>query len=190
MTTKAFILLLVGVLALGGSIGGAFAGGIALGKSQVEEAAPASPFSLPQSNQSQQLPGQLGQDQLDQFRQQIQNGELSPDQLDQFRQRFQGRGGGGGGFAGRNALTGTIESTEGNTIIVSTAQGPLEATLGADTTIQMSVEGTLEDLTEGTQVTVVGQRGEDGTVEATSIVIVPAGGGGLFGGFIPSDDTH
>ena len=37
MNTKSFLALLIAVLVLGGSIGGAFAGGMALGKSQVEE---------------------------------------------------------------------------------------------------------------------------------------------------------
>ncbi len=39
MKTKAFVLLLVGVLVVGGGIGGAFASGMALGKSQGEESA-------------------------------------------------------------------------------------------------------------------------------------------------------
>ena len=37
MNTKSFLALLIAVLVLGGSIGGAFVGGMALGKSQVEE---------------------------------------------------------------------------------------------------------------------------------------------------------
>ena len=186
MNTKAFLLLLVGVLVLGGSIGGAFAGGIVLGKSQGEEAAPTSPYSLPQSDQTQQLPGQLSQEQLEQMRQQMQSGQLSPEQLDQFRQQMQdqlGQGAGGMGFAGRGGLTGIIEKIEGSTLTVNTAQGPLQATIGADTTIQMFSQGALADMETGIQVTVTGQRAEDGTVEATSILITPEGVGGFPGTF-------
>ena len=178
MNTKAFMLLLVGVLVLGGSIGGAFAGGIALGKSQGETQAQTTPPTQPGSQSSQQ--------QFDELRQQMQSGQLSQEQLDQFRQQMQGQlgqGAGGMGFAGRGGLTGTIEKIEGSTLTVNTAQGPLQATIGADTTIQMFSQGALADLETGIQVTVTGQRAEDGTVEATSVLIAPEGVGGLPGTF-------
>lgn len=173
MNTKAFMLLLVGVLLLGGGIGGAFAGGIALGKSQGEEAAQ----STSASGATSGLEGLLG-------------GELSQEELDQLRQQFQGQFGQSGeglDLTGRGGLAGTIESVEGNTVTVNTAQGPLQATIGADTTIQTFAEGTLADLEPGLQVTVTGQRAEDGTVQATSILITREGGidfpgGGLFPG--------
>ena len=169
MNTKAFMLLLVGVLLLGGSIGGAFAGGMVLGKSQGEEAAGSSLPAQPGSGLRQEFQGQLSQEQLDQFRQQFQ-GQVGQDA-------------GGLGFADRGGLTGTIEKIEGSTLTVNTAQGPLQATIGASTAIQRFAEGTLEDLLAGVQVTVTGQRGEDGTVEATSILITPEGVGGLPGTF-------
>ena len=37
MSTKGFLLLLVTIIAIGGSIGGAFAGGLALGRSQNDD---------------------------------------------------------------------------------------------------------------------------------------------------------
>ena len=161
MNTRAFVLLLVGVLAVGGSLGGAFVGGIALGKSQGDETAAQSTLPAQSSFSPNQPPsGQLSQDQIDQFRQ----GQL------------------GQGFAGRGGLTGTIEEIEGNTVTVNTAQGPLQATVGEETTIQMFTEGTLADLQTGLRVTVIGQRGEDGAVEATSIVVTPEGADGFFGG--------
>jgi len=179
MNTKAFMLLLVGVLVLGGSIGGAFAGGIALGKSQGETQAQT---TLPTQSGSQPS----SQQQFDELRQQMQSGQLSPEQLDQFRQEMQdqlGQGADRMGFAGRGGLIGTIENIEGSTLTVNTAQGPLHATIGADTIIQMFSEGALADLETGIQVTVTGQRAEDGTVEATSILITPEGVGGLPGTF-------
>jgi len=172
MNTKAFISLLVGVLVLGGSIGGAFVGGMALGESRGEEVARSSSAMEPTSGLPEGFQGQFSQEQLDQLRQRFQ------DQL--------GEGAESQGFAGLAGLTGTVEKVEGNTVTVNTAQGPLQATIGADTIIQSFTEGTLADLETGTQVTVTGQRGEDGTVEARSILITPEGAVGFPGGrFFP-----
>lgn len=173
MKTKGLVILLVAIIALGGGLGGAFACGMALGKSQGEEAARR---ALPtQSTQSAQA-----------LRQQLQRqGQLSQQQFDQFRQQFQGQQGdmqNMQGFGGRGGLAGTIEKIEGNTVTVNTPQGPLQATIGADTTVQMFAEGTWDDLKTGLSVTVMGQREEDGTVTARSIVITPEGTDGLFGG--------
>jgi hypothetical protein len=174
MSTKAFLIMLTGVLLLGGAVGGAFVGGMALGESRAEA-------SEETSNDTFQLPGSF-QDQLTQ------------DQIDQMRQRFLDRDSqtaDGSGLAGRGGLTGTIQQTEGNTITVNTMQGPLQVTISEDTSIQKTVEGSSDDLQEGTNVTVVGQRNEDGTTEASSIVIVPEGtgfpfgGGGFRGGLMP-----
>ena len=139
--------------------------------------------------------------QFDQFRQQFQSGDLSQEDLDELRQQFQdqfGQGGfGGGGFAGGGfggrgggfgggtdggiGLMGTLETIEGNTVTVNTSQGPLQATITPDTTIQVFTEGTLADLQTGMRVTVVGGREEDGTVRASSFFITPEGAG-FFGG--------
>ncbi|MBI2164871.1 MAG: hypothetical protein HYU29_00480 [Chloroflexi bacterium] len=167
MVTKGFVALLVAVLVLGGGLGGAFAGGIALGKSQGEkEARSAQPArSTPVSGQQSQ-------------------GQMSQEQLQQMRQQFQGQLGQGGdqGLMGRGGLTGTVEKIEGNVVTINTAQGPLRATISADTAIQMMSTGTARDLKMGLTVTVVGQRGEDGTVTARSVLITPEGDAGFFGG--------
>lgn len=173
MNSKAFMLLLVGVLVLGGSIGGAFAGGVVVGKNQEAEAAPSSlPTQLP-AGSGQQFTDQFSQEQLDQFRQQFQG---------EFGQGAGGRGGFDGGFGGRGGLSGTIESIEGNILTINTLQGPLLATIGSDTVIQQFAQGTLADLQTGTRVTVTGERGEDGTFEANSILLTPEGTEGFFGG--------
>ena len=184
MNTKSFVTLVIAILVLGGSLGGAFVGGIALGKNQEDDVALNSASTQLPSGTDQQASGQLTQEQLDQFRQQIQSGEFDPENRDQLRQQFQDQFGQGGpdglGFGGAGGLTGTIEGIEGDTITINTAQGPLQATISTDTTIQIFAEGTLTDLENGTQVTVRGQRREDGTVEATSITVTPEGLGGLF----------
>ena len=79
-------------------------------------------------------------------------------------------------------MTGTIEEIVGNIVTLNTTQGPLEATIGEDTAIQMFAEGSLSDLLTGARITVTGERGEDGAVVATSILLVPEGGDGFIGG--------
>ena len=135
-----------------------------------------------------------------QIREQLQSGEIDPETLEQLRQQlqdrfgegfggqdFDGQGFGGQGFTGQgfrdqSGLTGTIEGVEGNTVTVNTSQGPLQVTVGDDTIIQRFAEATATDLQDGIQITVFGQSGEDGTVEATFILITPEGAGGFFGG--------
>lgn len=169
MNNRPFILLVVAVLVLGGGLGGAFAGGVAVGKGQEEVAPTNTTLQLPSD------PSQLSQEQLQQFR-------------DQFQGQFGGGGGfrGGDGFGGRSGLggglTGTIESIDGAVITVNTAQGLLTATLSGDTTVQKFVEGAAVDLVPGMQVTVIGQRADDGTVEATTVLITPEGAGSTFSG--------
>ena len=197
MNTKGFISLVASVLVLGAVIGGSFIGGLVIGKGQeAEAAADVAPVPQPLSAASQtevQADGQT----LGQLREQIQSGEVSQEDLAQLREQFRsqfggdgpgGAGIGGGGFGGGarlgggGGLTGTIEKVEGNTVTVNTSQGSLLATVGDETTIQKTVEVAIAELVEGERVRVVGQRAEDGTVQANSILVVPEGAGGDGGG--------
>ncbi len=189
MKTKAFVMLLLGVLLLGGSLGGSFAAGMALGKSKGEAAAKDSQTA--QSTQS-------GQTVRQQLQEQFQQGQLTPEQLQrlqQFQQQSGGTpgpgqrffsgtpvpGGGGMGFAGMGGLTGTIESMKGNQITINAAQGTLQVNLAADATIQKFSTGTPADLKVGTRVSITGQRGTDGVVQAGAVTIIPEGMQGLPG---------
>lgn len=196
MTSRSFTLLIGVIVALGVSIGGAFVGGIALGKSQEAEAAQNGPLARPTSSLGGPSSEQSDGASLDLLRQRIQSGDATPEELAQLRQGFQsgqgfggqgfrsGQGFGGQRFSGQGGLSGTIEKIEGNTITVNTPQGPLQAAVEADTIIQIFAVGTLADLLEGVRVTVFGQRGEDGAVQARSILLVPEGAEGLLdGGF-------
>lgn len=220
MNTKAFLMILVLVLVLGGSIGGAFVGGIALGKTQSDDPV-ASGLAVTGGTDSQFSQGGLGLPQRDQLRQGIQSGNLSQQDLEQLRQRFasgdlsqqdleqlregfrsgelgqQGLGqafrqfqggapgGTGRGFPGR---TGAIELIEGNTLTLRTELGTVQVLINTDTTIRRLSEATLADLAEGMRITLIGQAGEDGTVQAVSIIVVPEGQEGFFGGsFTPRD---
>jgi hypothetical protein len=113
---------------------------------------------------------------------------VSDEELAELRQQFQGSGGFGagagpfGGGGGRGGLIGTVEEISDGILTIDTPQGPLRATISADTTIQVFAEGTAEDIETGTQVTVVGVRGEDGTVVASSITVTPGTDGGFFFG--------
>lgn len=182
MNTKAFVFLLVGVLVLGGALGGAFVGGMAMGGSQESETTKESLTTGSTLGLQQESTGQQS---VDDLRQRFQSGDVSPEDMANFRQQFQGQGGTGtsrAGFAGRTGLTGDIESIEGNTVTVNTPQGPLRASIGEDTVIQRYTESTLDDLAVGMNVTVTGALSEDGTVEAISITVVPEGQAGVFGG--------
>ena len=188
MSGRSFTLLISVVVALGISIGGAFVGGIALGKSQEAEAAQATPDVPVPSGGLQQSDG-ADVASLDRLRQRIQSGDATPEELAQLRQQFQGQGKfGGGGFGGGrlggglgSGLTGTIDALDGNVITVNTPQGPLQATVTDETTIQLFSQGSLADLIEGLRVTVIGQR-RDGAVEASAILLLPEEGEGFFGG--------
>ncbi len=206
---KAFILLLVVVVIIGGSVGGAFIGGVAVGKGQ-EEGPPVAVLEVPGRSDAAGStaagattePGgfqQLSPEQVANFRQQAQSGELSAEDLARLRQQFGGGQAGAGAAAGgaggdftpgggfRPGLTGTVKGVEGNEITISTAQGDLVATIGEETTIRLIDDGAIADLLEGMSVTVVGARDESGAIEATTITAAPEGvelgaGGGGFGG--------
>ena len=221
--TRPFLFFLVIALILGGSIGGAFAGGVALGKTQGEESVASGSAatvgsgsqlsqggsSLPQRDQLRQgiQSGDISQQDLETLRQRFASGELSQRERDRLRERFrsgglgqpdQGQGlrqfqgsalgaTGGRGFTGR---TGSIEHVEGNTLTISTEEGTVQASIGANTTIRRFTEATLADLAEGLRITLIGQPGEDGTVQAVSIIVVPDGQDGIFGGGFPTRDRR
>ncbi|MCI0793791.1 MAG: hypothetical protein J4O03_10030 [Chloroflexi bacterium] len=89
------------------------------------------------------------------------------------------------------ALTGVIEKVDGNTVTVNTSQGPQSATLGVDTMIRRFAEGTPSDLQPGMRVTLVGQPGVDGIVEARSVLLNPEDAYGFLNtGFFSRDSQH
>ena len=97
---KSFVILIVGAVVWGVSLGLAFIGGVALGANQPDDAA-----ITPVSAQGPQ--GQFDPAQRDDVRRRIQSGEISQEELNQLRQR-QGQGDGrqrlqggdGSGFQG------------------------------------------------------------------------------------------
>lgn len=93
--------------------------------------------------------------------------------------------GGAGGRPGGGGTLGTVESLAGDTLTVTTQGGAVTVQLSEQTTIQKRTPGSREttpgtraDLTAGTRVMVQGPAGEDGTVTAQTIQVLPAGAGG------------
>lgn len=173
MSGKTFTLLILGVLVLGVGFGGAFVAGLVVGKGQEAAAAAAVVPSLPAS--AARPSAALGTGNAD---------------LSNLRERVQSQLGGaggftgpGGGFGGGPALTGTITGVEGSLLTLNTPQGPLQVSVGGDVTIRQTTDATIEDLTDGARVTVIGQRGDDGIVAATTIQLIPEGGDFIPGGF-------
>ena len=193
---KVFSLFLMVALILGGSLGGAFAGGVALGKTQREEpsgAQRAGNFSQGQADRSQgreQRAGPGGQRQRGGQSAGPEGGaqragqggpDSSGPRVDgDGKPGFEGPGDGaeGGerrGRGGRDGVGGAIESIDGNTLTVTTPRGPVTVNTYEETTVRKIVDGTMEDLTQGVQIRVTGARDEEGTVKATSITLVPEG---------------
>ena len=107
---------------------------------------------------------------------------MSQDDLLEVRRQFQK--GSDWGFISRHGCTGRIHEleVEHKTVLVRTPRGPLQARVRDNTSIRKfdnSEELTLEDLTAGTLVTVNGQEGQSGEIEASEILVIPEGEGGF-----------
>ena len=93
-------------------------------------------------------------------------------------------GGRQGGDAGANVVTGTIASVGGGTLVIETAEGPAEVVLADDTSVLItrSFADAAGDLPQGTEITVVGQRTDDGGLQAIAVTTgapgPPRGGAG------------
>jgi hypothetical protein len=81
-----------------------------------------------------------------------------------------GGGQNGGGSNGGGDTTGTVKLVDGDTVYITTPQGQtvIVKTTGS-TTVNVAQPGSLKDLAPGTAVTIQGQTGSDGSVNATSI---------------------
>ena len=165
--SKSFVILLSLVLALGVSVGGAFAGGVALGKDQESN----NPVEASQAGFGPG--GQRG------------NGAQATGRAARDGQQSAAGGGAGpagfGGRAGDRSMTGPIAKIEGNTLTIGTPGGPVVVEVGEDTAISKVTDVGREGLTEGARIRVMGQRGTDGAVAARTILIVPEGSEAFFG---------
>lgn len=159
MKTKSFILLLAGIILLGGAIAGAFFGGEAVGKRN-ERA------TLTQTAQNRI--GQFGNTTRPQGGAIGGGGGMVPG----GGPGLPGVGGliGGGGFGG--GTIGTVQNVQGNIVTLTAQNGSaVTVTLSANTTIEKISQGKPGDITTGSNITVGGQRNNDGSIQATTILL-------------------
>ena len=127
---------------------------------------------------------------LSQLRERLASGELTQEERNELRQQFQQGGGFGGGAGGPGGAIarGTINSIDGAMLIVGTPDGIVSATVGEETSIRITSQSGVDSLELGMQVSVFGERGESGTLLASTITVGGGvggrrgGGGGGFGG--------
>ena len=72
---------------------------------------------------------------------------------------------------GRQRINGTLTKINGNTLTLTTAQGPMTVITSDNTTIQNVTTGTLSDLHAGGYLIAVGPQDANGNITATSIMI-------------------
>lgn len=97
-----------------------------------------------------------------------------------YAQFSRSAGTGSGTFAGRgaagSAITGTVVSADSKNLTVSLASGGSQIVfLTSSTTIMKFSQGSAGDLTPGTNVVITGTANSDGSMNAESIEIRPAG---------------
>jgi len=153
MKAKSFVTLLAVAVILGSAIGGALAGGIAIGKNQGS-----------QTNQYSSLPSGLG--------------NISGLGNFQFPGNNTGFNSDSRATTGTvEKVEGDVVTlkTQGNTTVL--------VNIGNSTSIEKMAEGSLGDISIGANITVSGSKNADGSIEARSITIIsgftlPSFGGG------------
>ena len=174
MTNRAFFLLAVLALVLGGALGGIL---LVVLDDTDEDPTPIASIAGP---------GGAGDgpdfERLTELTGRVESGDFDPEDLEelgelaaQFPSEFSGEA--PLGSADGPSMIGTVQGLDGNSLVLNTPVGPLEATVGDDTSILSisEAEGTLEDLTSGLRVTITGERNEEGLLEATAVRVVPEG---------------
>jgi len=155
-----FVTLLVAVVVIGLGIGGAFAGGVAMGQRKAETTP--TPSSSIQS-----------------VLEQIQQGTPFAGMGQRLREGtpvagtpVPGMFGLEGALGGLTGM-GEVQGVESNTINLTARTGSTKVNVDKATIISRPVEGQLSDIKAGDQVLVFGKRNDDGTISATSIIIIP-----------------
>lgn len=162
MKRHAFITLLAAAVLLGGSIGGAFAGGMVIGRNQGKAAA------------AQEAQSRIGQATPRARQGGLQQGTPLPGGTPRSTASPNSGGTGSfGGLAGGGATIGAVEKVEGNVITLTTRGGAIQILVTGSTSIQKMGEGSLSDIAPGANITVSGTRKSDGSIEATNISITP-----------------
>ena len=173
MSNRAFLWLAILAIALGGALGGIL---IIVLDDTGEDPTPIASIAGPTGTGD----GPAFQ-RLSELTQRMEEGDPEDmEELGELVAQFPGNPGGGplaGIGDGGPRMIGTIEALEGDILSLNTPVGPLQTTVGDDTTIASisETEGTLEDLTPGLRVNLTGERNEEGVLQAISIRVVPEG---------------
>ena len=174
MSNKAFLLLAILAIALGGALGGIL---IVVLDDTGDESLPIA--SIPSPGGTGDRPNL---ERLSELTQRVEEGDASSEDLEQLGElvaQFPGGPPAGASLGGGSdaSMIGTVQTLEGGSLALNTPVGPLEATVGDDTAILSiaEAEGALEDLTSGLRVTLTGERNEEGLLEATSVRVIPEG---------------
>lgn len=163
---KRSLLIVVGILAVMALVGGAFWGGMNMGKAQAQDQQ--NSFFASRGFDPNNLPGGAN------------GGAGGTGGAGGF---FGAGGQGAGGARGQRGATGTIEKIDGNTITLTTLQGDTVTVNIADSTpILKTNAGSSSDLKVGTHILAIGERSGN-NVSATGIQITdrPAGMDAIFG---------
>ena len=146
--------VVLAVIVFGLGVGAAFGGGMALGHQDKESAGPIDVSAL-STDQIQELMSQL------RTRQGTANRSGTPS---------------AGAFAGRGTM-GQVQQSEPGKLTLSGVSGSVIVNLSADTKYQRQTTATasLADIKQGDNVSVAGERASDGSIQATTVTIMPEG---------------
>ncbi len=151
MQSKSFISLAVAAVVLGGIIGGVFVGGMAVGEDRGRE------------ESTQDLRSQFSE-----FAQSTEMENMPTDGL--------------GLLMGRGGTVGTVTGIEEGILTMETRDGSsLTVIVGDSTSVQVTTEGSIEELSPGDSIVASGDLNEDGSMEADSIQVMA----GLVPGQVP-----
>jgi hypothetical protein len=180
MSTKGFLLLLATVIVIGGSIGGAFSGGLALGRSQSDDDDPIAALLEQRLGGLSGGPLSEGSGAGGVF-----SGQAYPsgEGESEITPRGPRQAGVTTGIS-RDALNGTVSSLEGSLLTVSAGDRENQVDLGGNTVVQVFGLGTPEDISQGDRVLVIaaGDTSGGGPVDAISVTVNPPEGGAFGGG--------
>ena len=191
MRLNHFIIVLAAVVIIGGASGGLAGSLTSDGANGVDVTTRSGGDGTADATGPDNLNGDA-RETIQRIRDRVQSGELTQEQARELiQQQFQGQTPAGGRQPAperaepESASThaGVIQSIQGDLVTLTWGQGEIQVSLGSIATIEQIATGSLEDLSVGDAITVVGQRTEQGVVARA---IIPEGVGGGFGGALGS----
>jgi hypothetical protein len=179
MNKKGFLLLLLTVIIIGGSIGGAFSGGLAMGRLQEDSDREEQGFSRDGARQWPDGGMQRG----------VREGRPGPEQAWDNRP---GRPGSPEPMGPKNIINGTIIDADGTQFIVQWGGNESQIELSDNTTIQVLGTSDAKDISEGDRIVarVTGGPIRGAGVDAASIIVNPPEIDGFPGHLLPRGEPR